>query len=394
MKKITCLLLLTIFTLSCGVKTTRTMLTSGDYDAAIRKSVEGLRSNKNAKGNQDYVYLLEEAYAKAKERDQRNIEAWSKDSNPDNLEKIYETYNLLSNRQELIRPLEPLKLISEGRDAQFPMEDYADEIIASKNKLVEYLYTSTKKLLATNDKLNYRKAYEEFLYIKKLNANYKDVSSLIDLALQKGTDYIYVYTKNETNLVIPTQLQNDLLNFGTFGLNDRWTVYHSTKLQGIAYDYGLMVNFRNIIISPEQVKEKEFIKEKQVKDGVKNLLDSNGNVIKDNAGNPIKVDNMITVKAQIYEFKQFKSVQITAKVDYIQNNNNQLIASFPLTSEYVFDYTYANFNGDKRACEDNYLTYFGRKSVPFPSNEQMIYDSGEDVKAKLKDIITKNKFRQ
>ncbi len=394
MKKITCLLLLTIFTLSCGVKTTRTMLTSGDYDAAIRKSVEGLRSNKNAKGNQDYVYLLEEAYAKAKERDQRNIEAWSKDSNPDNLEKIYETYNLLSNRQELIRPLEPLKLISEGRDAQFPMEDYADEIIASKNKLVEYLYTSTKKLLATNDKLNYRKAYEEFLYIKKLNANYKDVSSLIDLALQKGTDYIYVYTKNETNLVIPTQLQNDLLNFGTFGLNDRWTVYHSTKLQGIAYDYGLMVNFRNIIISPEQVKEKEFIKEKQVKDGVKNLLDSNGNVVKDNAGNPIKVDNMITVKAQIYEFKQFKSVQITAKVDYIQNNNNQLIASFPLTSEYVFDYTYANFNGDKRACEDNYLTYFGRKSVPFPSNEQMIYDSGEDVKAKLKDIITKNKFRQ
>lgn len=394
MKKITCLLLLTIFTLSCGVKTTRTMLTSGEYDAAIRKSVEGLRSNKNAKGNQDYVYLLEEAYAKAKERDQRNIEAWSKDSNPDNLEKIYETYNLLSNRQELIRPLEPLKLISEGRDAQFPMEDYADEIIASKNKLVEYLYTSTKKLLATNDKLNYRKAYEEFLYIKKLNANYKDVSSLIDLALQKGTDYIYVYTKNETNLVIPTQLQNDLLNFGTFGLNDRWTVYHSTKLQGIAYDYGLMVNFRNIIISPEQVKEKEFIKEKQVKDGVKNLLDSNGNVVKDNAGNPIKVDNMITVKAQIYEFKQFKSVQITAKVDYIQNNNNQLIASFPLTSEYVFDYTYANFNGDKRACEDNYLTYFGRKSVPFPSNEQMIYDSGEDVKAKLKDIITKNKFRQ
>jgi hypothetical protein len=394
MKKITCLLFLTIFTLSCGVKTTRTMLTSGDYDAAIRKSVEGLRSNKNAKGNQDYVYLLEEAYAKAKERDQRNIEAWSKDSNPDNLEKIYETYNLLSNRQELIRPLEPLKLISEGRDAQFPMEDYADEIIASKNKLVEYLYTSTKKLLATNDKLNYRKAYEEFLYIKKLNANYKDVSSLIDLALQKGTDYIYVYTKNETNLVIPTQLQNDLLNFGTFGLNDRWTVYHSTKLQGIAYDYGLMVNFRNIIISPEQVKEKEFIKEKQVKDGVKNLLDSNGNVVKDNAGNPIKVDNMITVKAQIYEFKQFKSVQITAKVDYIQNNNNQLIASFPLTSEYVFDYTYANFNGDKRACEDNYLTYFGRKSVPFPSNEQMIYDSGEDVKAKLKDIITKNKFRQ
>jgi hypothetical protein len=394
MKKITYLFALIFLTLSCGVKTTRTLLTSGDYDAAIRKSAESLRSNKNAKGNQDYVYLLEEAYAKATERDLRNIDVWSKDSNPDNLEKIFDTYNLLSNRQELIRPLEPLKLITEGRVAKFPMDDYSDEIIASKNKLVDYIYTATKKLLATNDKLNFRKAYEDLLYIKKLNANYKDVASLIDLALQKGTDYIFVYTKNETNMVIPTQLLNDLLDFGTFGLNDRWTVYHSTKAQGIVYDYSIMVNFRTIIISPEQVKEKEFIKEKQVKDGVKNLLDTNGNVVKDNAGNPIKVDNMITVKAQIYEFKQFKSVQITAKVDYIQNNNNQLIATFPLASEYAFDYIYAHFNGDKRACEDNYLTYFSRKSVPFPSNEQMIFDSGEDLKAKLKDIINKNKFRR
>lgn len=394
MKKIILLFCLLFMTFSCGVKTTRTMLTSGDYDAAIRKSVEGLRSNKNSKGNQDYVYLLEEAYAKAKERDLRNIDAWSKDSNPDNLERIYDTYNLLKNRQELIRPLQPLKLIAEGRDAQFPMDDYSDEIIESKNRLVDYLYLAAKKLLATNDKLNYRKAYDDLLYINKLNANYKDVSSLTELALQKGTDYVYVFTKNETNMVIPTRLQNDMLDFSTFGLNDRWTVYHSNKVKGLDYDYSMVVNFRNILISPEQVKEKEFIKEKQVKDGVKNLVDTNGNVVKDKDGNPIKVDNMITVKAQIYEYKQFKSVQVTAKVDYIQNKSNQLIDTFPLASEYVFDYVYANYNGDKRACDDDYLPNFGRKSVPFPSNEQMIYDSGEDLKAKLKDIITRNKFRR
>jgi hypothetical protein len=370
------------------------MLTSGDYDAAIRKSVEGLRSNKNSKGNQDYVYLLEEAYAKAKERDVRNIEAWSKDSNPDNLERIFDTYSLLNNRQEQIRPLLPLKLLNEGRDAQFPMDDYSDEIISSKNKFVDYLYLSAKKLLATNDKLNYRKAYEDLLYINKLNAGYKDVASLTEMALQKGTDYVFVYTKNETNMVIPTRLQNDMLDFSTFGLNDRWTVYHSAKAKGLDYDYSMVVNFRSILISPEQVKEKEFIKERQVKDGVKNAYDVNGNLIKDNAGNPVKVDNMITVKAQIYEFRQFKSVQVTAKVDYIQNKSNQLIDTFPLASEYVFDYVYANYNGDKRACDDAYLQNFGRKSVPFPSNEQMIYDSGEDLKAKLKDILNINKFRR
>ena len=34
----------------------------------------------------------------------------------------------------------------------------------------------------------------------------------------------------------------------------------------------LIINFRQINISPEQIKEKEFIKERQVKDGVKTLI--------------------------------------------------------------------------------------------------------------------------
>ena len=210
----------------------------------------------------------------------------------------------------------------------------------------------------------------------------------------KGTDFISVYTKNETNMTIPTRLQNDLLDFSTFGLNDKWTVYHSTKQKGINYDYELIVNFRQINISPEQVKEKEFIKEKQVKDGLKTLLDTRGNIVKDSLGKPIKVDNFKTIRVNIYEFRQFKSCQITAKVDYIDFNSNQLVDAFPITSEFTFENIYANYNGDKAACEENYLTYFSKKAVAFPNNEQMIYDTGEDLKAKLKDIITKNRFRR
>ena len=89
MKKITSLLALLLIVSACGVRQTRDMLTSGDYDGAIQNAVDGLRGNKNAKGKQDYVYMLEEAFAKAKERDLRNIDTWFKDANPQNLEKIY-----------------------------------------------------------------------------------------------------------------------------------------------------------------------------------------------------------------------------------------------------------------------------------------------------------------
>lgn len=379
---------------SCGVRQTRESLSVGDYDSAIQTATENLRNRKDAKGKQDYIYLLEEAFAKAKERDLQNINLWFKDANPSNTEKIYNTYVNLNNRQELIKPLLPLRLLKEGRNAIFPFDDYSDQIINSKNALAKHLYDNSKALLVTKDKMNFRRAYDDLIYLNTLSPNFKDVNTLINEAQLKGTDYVSVYTKNETNMVIPIRLQNDLLDFSTFGLNDKWTVYHSNKVKGVAYDYGLIVNFRQINISPEQVKEKEFQKERQVKDGTKPLLDANGNQVKDEKGNPIRVDNFKTVRATVDEFRQLKSTQVVAKVDYIDFRNNQLIETFPLSSEFIFEHIYAKYNGDRAACDDNYISYFDKRAVAFPSNEQMVYDTGEDLKAKLKDIIVRNKFRR
>lgn len=393
MKKIT-LLIFSLFVVSCGVKQTQSMLSNGDYDGAINNAIDALRTNKNSKGKQDYVYLLEEAFAKAKQRDLESLNLLIKENNPANYERIFNLYNQLHNRQERIKPLLPLQLLKEGRNAIFPMDDYSDEIISSKNNLSGFLYANAKKLMTSKNKMDFRQAYDDLAYLDKLNPNYKDVRALMDEAQLKGTDFVHVSTKNETNMVIPARLQDDLLDFSTYGINDKWTVYHNNKQKGINYDFGMIVNFRQINISPEQVREKQFVKEKQIKDGVKTLLDNNGNAVKDSLGNPIKVDNMKTIKISIYEFTQFKSCQVTAKVDYLDFRTNQLIDAFPVTSEFIFDYIYANYNGDKRACEEDYYQYFDRRAVPFPSNEQMVYDTGEDLKAKLKGIITNNKFRR
>ena len=388
------LLLLTLFLFSCGVKKTQSMLSNGDYDGAIERALDGLRTNKNAKGNQDYVYLLEEAFAKAKERDLNNLSLLVKEKNPANLEKIYNLYNQLHNRQDRIRGVLPLMLLKENRNAIFPFNDYSNELIASKSDLSIYLYNNAKKLLASKNKLVIREAYDDLAYLDKLNPNYKDVLDLMDQAKFKGTDFVFVSTKNETNMVIPSRLQDDLLDFSTYGINDKWTVYHNKKQSDIFYDFSLVVNFREIKISPEQVSEKQFVKEKQIKDGTKPLLDDKGVQVKDSEGKPMVVDVMKTISASIYEFTQFKSVQTTAKVEFYDLNTKQLIDAYPLTSEFVFNYIYANYNGDKRACEQDYFQYFDRRAVPFPTNEQMVYDSGEDLKAKLKSIISGNRFRR
>ncbi|KAF2516584.1 hypothetical protein [Flavobacterium foetidum] len=394
MQKITFLFALFFLAVSCGVKTTQSLLSDGNYDAAIDRSVEALRTKKDSKGKQDYVYMLEEAFAKAKERDLRNIEMMEKEQNQANLKSIFNTYLQLNNRQEKIRPILPLRLLKQGRDASFAFDNYSDQIVKSKNAFAKYLYDNAQVLLKSKNKLDYRKAYDDLAYLENLIPNYKDAKKLMDNALAKGTDYVDVYATNQTDLVIPRMLQEDLLDFKTYGLNDKWTVYHSARQKNIVYDYSLIINFVQIAISPEQIKEREFVKEKQVKDGLKTLLDSRGRPVKDSLGKEIKVDNYKTLRANVYESRQFKSCFVSAKVDYVDLKTNQLVQTFPVTSEYVFENIYSTYKGDRSACDQDYLGYFNKRSVAFPNNEQMIFDTGEDLKAKLKDIIVRNQIRR
>ncbi|QGK75195.1 hypothetical protein [Flavobacterium sp. SLB02] len=394
MKKITLLLSILFLALfSCGVKTTQSLLSDGNYDAAIDRAVEALRTKKDSKGKQDYVFLLEEAFAKAKDRDLRDLDLMIKEATPTNAERVYNTYLQLNNRQEKIRPLLPLPLLKQGKNASFAFDNYSNQIVSSKIALTKYLYESASALLKSKNKLDLRKAYDDFAYLESLSPGYKNTKKLMEDAQFKGTDFVDVYAKNETNMVIPKQLQDDLLDFKTYGLNDKWTVYHNLRQKNVTYDYSLVINFRQINISPEQIKEKEFIKERQVKDGVKTLLDSRGRPVKDSLGKEIKVDNYRMLRANVYEFRQFKSCQVTAQIDYIDVKTNQLLQSFPVASEFIFENIYSTYKGDRSACEDNYMSYFNKRAVPFPNNEQMVFDTGEDLKARVKNIIVSNKFR-
>lgn len=394
MQKITFLFSILFLALSsCGVKTTQSLLSDGDYDGAINRAVEGLRTKKDSKGKQDYVYLLEEAFAKAKDRDLRSLDLMIKEATPNNAERVYNTYLQLSNRQEKIRPLLPLPLLKLGKNATFAFDDYSNQIISSKIALSKYLYENASALLKSKNKLDFRKAYDDLAYLESISPNYKNAKKLMDDAQFKGTDFVDVYAKNETDMVIPKLLQDDLLDFKTYGLNDKWTVYHNARQKNVVYDYSLIINFRQIIISPEQIKEKEFIKERQIKDGVKTLLDSRGRPVRDSLGREIKVDNYRILRANVYEFRQFKSCQVTAKVNYVDLKTNELIQTFPVSSEFIFENVYSTYKGDRNACDDNYISYFNKRAVPFPNNEQMVFDTGEDLKARLKDIIVRNKFR-
>lgn len=393
MKKI--LLLTTILTIAAcgGVKKTQEALNTGNYVTAMDKAIKNLAENKTKKGNQEYITLLEEAFAKNAEREEQEIAFLQNDGNPANLETIYNKYVQLKQIQERIKPLLPLRINDQGRNAKFHFEDYDNAILNTKDELSEHLYENAINLLKNAKyKSDYRAAYDDLKYVQEISPGYKETVAKMDEAYNKGLEFVRVEIGNLTDQIIPERLESELLDFNTFGIEQFWLQYHTNPLANVKYDYAMNLDFMEINVSPERINETQIIKEKQIKDGYEYLLDKNGNAVKDSLGNRIKVDRLKTVKCNFYRFTQTKSAQIGAKVRFTDLSSGQEINSYPLSSEFVFEHIFANYQGDKRALDNDLLLYLDAREVPFPSNEQMVYDAGEDLKARLRNIIAKYQF--
>jgi hypothetical protein len=393
MKKILLYSTLALLFSCSGVKRTQEALNSGNYWTAINKAVTNIADNKEKKSNQPFIVMLEDAYKKNMEREIQHINFLKKEGNPANYETIFKTYERLKSVQQQIRPLLPLRITDENRKAQFNFKNYDAQIIASKEKLSNYLYNNAVGLLDSGiSKMDFRQAYDDLKYLQEISPDYRDTRQKTDEAYQKGLDYVIVEIFNNTDKVIPVRLEEELLNFNTYGLNNLWTEYHTNKLDNLDYDYQMEVSFQDISISPEQINEKQIIKERQVKDGFTYVKDVRGNVVRDSLGNRIKTDNFKTVRADFYQFTQFKSAQVTGVVNFTDLRKQQQLNQYPLASNFVFEHIYANYDGDKRALDNELIALLQLARVPFPTNEQMVYDAGEDLKNNLKNILGRQGF--
>lgn len=393
MKKVLLLTAILMMAACGGVKKTQEALNTGNYTTAMNKAIKNLAENKTKKGNQEYITLLEEAFAKNTDRELQEIAFLQNDGNPANLEKIYNKYLQLKNTQERIKPLLPLFINEEGREARFDFVNYDNRILNTKDDLSEHLYESASNLLASAKyKADFRAAYDDLKYLQEINPGYRETVAKMDEAYNKGLEYVRVKIGNQTQQIIPERLEKELLDFNAFGIDNFWLQYHTNPLKNIKYDYAMNVDFMEINVSPERVNETQIIKERQIKDGWEYLLDNDGNVVKDSLGNKIKVDKMRTVTCKFFQFTQTKSAQIGAKVSFTDLKNGQEINAYPLSSQFVFEHIFANYQGDQRALDDDLLVYLNAREVPFPTNEQMVYDAGEDLKARLKGIVSQYQF--
>lgn len=364
------------------------LLRSGDYDAAIYKATKKLKKKKQ---KEKEIIALEHAYQKANDRDKEKILFLKKEGKPENWDQIFSTFARMSQRQQNVKPLLPLRIPSQGRDAVFPMVNYDEEIIQAKRNATEYFYTHAISLLDRNNQADARQAYNELLKVKTFTSNYKDVDQLINKAKDIGTSYVLFKMKNATGVPLPPNFEDELTKISLSDLNGEWIRYYTSEVKGMTYDYTILVNMKNINVSPEGIKETAFTETKTIPDGFNYALDSKGNVMKDTAGNDIKIPKTKTISCNVVETYQTKKAIIAGTLDYINNSTGQLIRTDPIASENFFENRAYAAMGDLNALKPETTAKLGNRPVPFPPSFDMLLQAGGVLKGMVKNIIVNNK---
>ncbi|NIJ44615.1 hypothetical protein FHR24_001054 [Wenyingzhuangia heitensis] len=376
-----------LFIVSCsGLKTSQKHLAQGNYDQAIEQALTYLQSNRYGKKAPDFHQLLFESYQKAVAKDKRTLDYLSQDTNPESLEQKFNTLLHLENRQNKIRPLMPIDGFT------FKFDNYTNQTLSVRDSLSDYLYYKANDKLISKNKQFIREAHEDFKYLQSINSNYKDVPQLINNSKTKGTDYVLVAFKNKTGKVIPKQLANTILDLSDYNLDNYWINYLNSFDENTTYDYVMEVTYNQINLSPERIKETLLVQEKEIVDGKEYVLDEKGNVKKDKDGNDVKKDKLVKVTSTFHQFLQSKNCTIKATARFLRFDNQQTLSSIPLNSEFIFEHYYASQKGDQRALTDIHLNWLSNKKIPFPTNNQMILDTSNDVKRQLQSIITNQNF--
>lgn len=392
MKKAILLLIVVATMAACSsVKRSQKAVNQGNYVEAIDLAVKKLQKNKTNKRSKELIPILEDAYAKFTETSLNRIAFLEKEGIPASKSEIFNLYSQLDYVQNSIRPLLPLYRL--GGEAQFQMNDYSSQLIEAKEEYASSLYERAQNLMASSQKLDYRSAHKTLNDLNKLSPGFRNTEQLIRDAHYYGTDFVFVEIKNETNLIIPDQLERDLLDFNTYRLDDFWTEFHSINRRDIDYDFEVILEFRNILFSPERVYEREVKLEREILDGYTYEIDRQGNYVLDSLGNRKRIDRYVVVKGTLYETTQSKAINVTGMVDYYNVQNQRKINSHPLETEFIFEHVFATFKGDDRVLNADERRLLRNRPVPFPTNEQMLYDASSEIKNRLGAILKRNKFR-
>lgn len=354
--------LLLLIGISCS--SPQKAIESGNYDEAINDAVLKLKKDPN---NEKYALYLQEAYNKATKEDLAKIEGLKQNAatNPENWIDIYTIYEGMQIREIAVIPVIPLH--ANGKELPLNMPDVTNLSLQAKENASRILYNKASTLLASGDGASARKAYEYFDQLVEFNFEYKDAREKREEAKIAGSTNVLVNMNNQTGKALPDTFETDLLSFREGSFTDPWILYSSQREAGVAYDYLVDINIRQLIVGQDQEQQRQYREQRRVVVGYDTRKDKNGNTV--------RVPRYANVYADVLEVRQFKPIRIMADVVY--KTQRETLASLPVEREEAWQNIYAQFRGDQRALSQETIAKIQNGRKQFPSEEEFYEISGK-----------------
>ncbi|MBI1225580.1 MAG: hypothetical protein GC192_10125 [Bacteroidetes bacterium] len=367
------------------------LLERGNYEDAISLSIKKLSGKK--KKNVKYVKALESAFSRATLSDMREITVLEKENRDENWIEINRIHRRIQYRQQLIEPLLPL-YSSDGYKADFKFVKIEDLELESKKKAADFCYSEGVRNLEEaeqGDKIAARLAFENFEDIQRYYKNYKDEAKLMQRARELGKINVLFKIENDSRSFLPRDFERAIKQISVRDLESDWKTIHLNANSNINYDYTVTMRLTDIAVSADLVKEREYIDDKTIEDGWEYLLDKNGNVRKDSAGNDIKIPKKVLIKARVFESYQRKEGHVGGVLEFYDNIGREIVHAEPLAVDALFENYAARFDGDKRALTDDSKRKIGNQPRPFPTSESLILQAADLLKPIVKDKISRSR---
>ncbi len=357
-------------------------LARAQYDAAISKAAKKLRKNPS---KTQYFDIIKEAYAKANQFDKEAINSLKNAGEEEVWDRIYNIYNSMNYRQNII------KTLPSNYSSQFKYVNYDEEIKEAKNNAALYYYNRGNDYLSRKTRDDARLAYYEFVKVKNLFSNYKNIDALIDEAKFLGTTVVLYQVFNNSQRSVPIDFLEDMLVLD-FPRN-QWIEYITNPK--LNYSYVIECTIENMMLSPESIKEKEETFQGKVKEGWEYVYDANGNVTKDANGNDVKKDKYVNYSCNVINCQMSKFMRIDCNIRYFDPSNGSILFKGPVNAEYIFNYSYAKAVGKIEVLPEEVKKRLNNKVIPFPNEFDMLKGVQPILKKQIFDIVIakKNLFR-
>jgi len=352
-----------------GCTTGKNALQKGDYDAAVSKAVDRLRSSPQ---NKEAMQVLPEAFDLAIKTHLRKIDEAKVSADALKWENIMYRYQKINQLSDEVNACPScLNLVPNP-------PKYVKEFEDSRYRAAEARYLLGERSLRENNRQSAKVAYQHFVKAQSLYPSLKGVKEKIDDAYWAAVLKVVVQPaiiNSNTYRLSNQYFQEQIANYLATYKGNTFVRFYSEEeaaTQKIRPDQLVELHFDDFIVGQTYVKERV---EKLQRDSV---------VIGENRRGKIYG----TVKATYSVFEKQVSSSGLLNFAVVDLSTNKLLRNQKIAGTYVWKDYWASFRGDERALDRQQLALTRKREVMPPPPGNLFVEFTKPIYAQLVDYIT------